>query len=699
MSNDLWRWADPNGQQRSVRLDELRAALASGLIAPNTPIWKPGWRAWQAANEVPELTTSALSAQNGVVPNIPPPPLAVLAVQHEFEAKSGSTSFVPPNQPEEPPPPPPYVPVAAKSQPEPLSPARPAAPGPVSLPTTIGLAAPARPAAPAAAAPVPVSLPTTIGLPPPPEVLAMVAAKKAAPPVPGASQPPPVPAKNPMIEELSGSMLLDEHGSSGALPAAAPFDVNSSGLTSGVDALLGAVQPVEHSPSFTSGEDDVAGLPPRRPNLTLIFDDLKEIRAGRPPKNKLLIGVIGALGFSVVILLLALIVSAVRGSPSELPSASASASAAASGVASAPPPSRAAGVTGAASATSAVTPPESKAAAREPSVSFGACAVAGESKVVSPKAMVASGIEAFPTASGVALAFASQAREGTVLTLDPSSLATSATARTKAGGDIRRVSPNLSNAKITAIADFDKKGDKIAGRRTVATTPPVDVGVADNAIVWVSHNQSSWAKLFLLDGEGPVEALRAIPLGKSPGIALAFRRGGAIYFGIAKGEGTLTPEGQLGRIAGLGQVGSPAITISGDNVVVAWSDRAGAQDPWQVRWAKASIGGSPGDAVTLALPSGGLGTQAMSPAVAGLGGGRFMITWTEGPVSSHQVRALVMNADGSASGAPLAISADGVNAGQPQAVVGPDGRGVVAFLGAKAKGFELFATPIACTAK
>ena len=66
----MWRWADPNGQQRRVRIEELRAALAGGLIAPNTPVWKPGWEAWQAAHEVPELSTSALSAANGVVPNL-----------------------------------------------------------------------------------------------------------------------------------------------------------------------------------------------------------------------------------------------------------------------------------------------------------------------------------------------------------------------------------------------------------------------------------------------------------------------------------------------------------------------------------------------------------------------------------------------------------------------------------------------------
>src|SRR5436190_18321348 len=104
MSTELWRWADPHGQQRKVRFDELRAALAEGAIAPNTPVWRPGWTNWQPAHEVPELTTSALSAANGVVPNIPPPPLAMVAVQHEYEAKSIAPTA--PVMDEEPPPPP-----------------------------------------------------------------------------------------------------------------------------------------------------------------------------------------------------------------------------------------------------------------------------------------------------------------------------------------------------------------------------------------------------------------------------------------------------------------------------------------------------------------------------------------------------------------------------------------------------------------
>ena len=109
-----WRWADPSGQQRLVRTDELRAALASGLIAPNTPVWRSGWKEWKPAHEVPELTTSALSAANGVVPNIPPPPMAMVAVQRAYE---GEPKADPSKKHSEPPPPPTYVPAPTRPQP------------------------------------------------------------------------------------------------------------------------------------------------------------------------------------------------------------------------------------------------------------------------------------------------------------------------------------------------------------------------------------------------------------------------------------------------------------------------------------------------------------------------------------------------------------------------------------------------------
>jgi hypothetical protein len=324
--------------------------------------------------------------------------------------------------------------------------------------------------------------------------------------------------------------------------------------------------------------------------------------------------------------------------------------------------------------------------------------MAGEAHVVSPRAFVQSGVEAVSVPGAIALGFAVDPRNGIAVTVDPASIGITTTVKGRAlGGDARRMSPVLERGKLTLVPGVDKKGDKLQGRRVVGTSPSLDLGIAEGSLVWAPHDQNSYAKLFPLDGDGPVEAIRAVPL-PSKGIAVAFRRGNAIYVGAAKGDAVLTAEGALSRIAGLGQVGSPSITTSGDSIIVAWSDRATAQDPWQVRWTKLTVGGAPDAPKQLALPEGGLGAQAMSPSVAGLGAGRFVVAWSEG-TPTHQVRAVTLKADGSASGAPMALSAAGVNAGQPQIAVGPDGRGVVAFLASKGKGYELHATPVACSAK
>ncbi|MDB4933106.1 MAG: Basic proline-rich protein [Labilithrix sp.] len=713
MSNDLWRWADPDGQQRRVRLDELRAALAGGLIAPNTPVWRAGWKVWQSAHEVPELTSSALSAANGVVPNIPPPPLAMLAHQHAFESKAGG-SFSPPAMPvqnnDEPPPPPHYVPLPTKATSIP-----PGAPSSGRLPS---LAPPAAGSAPSVGGVGPggpmihSSLPTTIGLPPPPEIVALANAQKAA-----AAPPPPVAhapvngghAKDPMIEELSGSMLLDD-----SQPGLAPSPRRGIGGDGGFGGHGAGGMPPPTDPVIrgddgraSMSDDDVAGLPPRRPGLTLILDDLNEMKAGRPPKNKLLVGVVAVVALSVLISLLALVVSLFRGKPSELPegttarAGSSTASGAGSGstaAATGTSKSTATAATPVPAPTPAATT-ETKPASGEPSL--GDCTMAGEAHVVSPRAFMPAGVEAVAVPGAIALGFAIDPRNGVGVTVDPASIGITTTVKARAlGGDARRMSPILEKGKLTLVPGVDKKFDKLVGRRVVATNPPIDIGIAEGALVWAPHDQNSYAKVVALEGEGMIDAIRAVPLASNNarGIAFTFRRGNAVYVGVAKGDSVLNVEGPLSRIPGLGQVGSPAIATSGDTILVAWSDRATAQEPWQVRWTKLAPGGAPDAPKQMAIPDGGLGTQAMSPSMAGLGAGRFVMAWSEG-TPTHQVRAMTMNADGSPSGTPMALSAAGVNAGQPQVAIGPDGRGVVGFLAAKGKAAEIHATPVACSTK
>ncbi len=658
MSSDLWRWADPNGQQRIVRLDELRAALAGGHVAPNAPVWRSGWVAWQSANEVPELQSSALSAANGVVPNIPPPPLAMVAVQQAFEA-TGEEAFAlgapadhrqgddaPP-----PPPPPNYVPDPVKPSPPTVPPSsrRGAnAPGGEHTPRPPVLQMPS-------------SLPTTVGLPPPPELLAAVQARAAsARPSASSREAPRTPASVPSDLPPLGPVVCDEESR----------DVSRESIPSD------------------------RGLP-----WAAILDDVNAVRAGRAPKNRIRLGVLAFLALMAFIALLALVVGALRGKPSELSTAEpplrspaiapAPLASGSGGSAPAEPASTARAPTG----VVAVPEPQSK-----PDATLGDCVLAGEGRVVARRVFLPAGVEV--AAPGpFALGFATDPQNGVAITVDAATLSVTSTVKARAvGGPALRTSPLFDKGKLLAVPDVEKKDDKIRVRRVVATIPAIDVGVAENSIVWAPHGRSAYSKLFAIEGEGAIEALRAVPLAAGGGIALAFRRGNAVFVGVAKGREGLVAEGALARLPGLGQVGSPSVTTSGDTIVAAWSDRATANDPWQVRWTKLKPAEVPDPPHTFSLPQGGLGSQAMSPSVAGLGDGRFVIAWSEG-TSSHQVRAQSVDANGLPSGAVLTLSAPGINAGQPQVAVGSGGRGVVAFLAANGKAYELVASPVSCAAK
>jgi hypothetical protein len=698
MSSDLWRWADPEGQQRTVRIDELRAALAGGLIAPNTPVWREGWSGWKAAFEVPELTSASIGGANGVVLNIPPPPLAMVAVQQAYESLAPP---VPPEKSEEPPPPPRYVPVPTKGSVPPTLAAPPAsrpAPTPPQFKTVIsgtpGIAAP-KPAATLQSAAVPMAagpatermdaknLPTTVGIPSP---LGTAGASVAARP-----PPPPVPAA-----EISASELQDV--STDPLP-----DDRSTAPRANGTLLSGAVPPEE--PMMAGGGHAPYGspsLPPPPPTIfTPFIDDINELRQGRVPQNKGRLIAMAGVGVGLFVLLIIGIASMFGGSSKadakgDAGTSPSSSRALAEAAGTTAPPTTPA-TTGAAAVTAPPSRREEPAAGAR---ALGDCTVASEEKTIAPKAVITSGIDAQAMNGGIALGFASAAREGVATMLDLTTLSPTTTVRTRAvGGDARHVVPMMAGGKLAAIVDADRKGDRLVSRRTVATSTLIDVGVADGAIVWTPHGQSSIAKLFPVEGDGAVEALRAIALTERKGVALSFRLGNAIHFGTVRGDSVLEPDGSLSTVAGLGQVGAPVIISSGDRVVVAWADRPGAQDDWQIRWTSVKAGAVNEEAHLFAIPDGGLGSQAMSPSLASLGGGRFLLAWTEGPVASHQVRAITFNADGSPSGSALTISANGVNAGQPTAVVGPDGHGAVAFLAAKGKNTEVHATAINCPPK
>lgn len=861
-NDDEWRWADPAGQQRLVRTDELRAALTSGAIPSNAPVWQVGWDGWKSAGDVPELQNGAVATVNG--PNVPPPPLFVVAAQSEFEGGAKVRKVA-----AEPPPPPRYVPVAKatppaasapvavkpaaapapakiepvmvvakpaqpspspapkrveatkvepkrsnpppvpkrvdpkpgpkKSIPPPVPkraasqrpPPMPASPGaePRSIPTMFGIPAlpnpamltpspdatdenwslpdeepkppsrpPARPTLPIFPAPPPMTelppsevkaavlahhdekvatrpaaenkYPTLIqfgGAPdaeahppsesapivvPPPEPSQITGAVTRPPPwgegavgmndIPKQGHAPHIAPEN--VEELSGSMILPDD----PRPSVRPMELSSSdlaseanmvavkpaplvaaerrggtmqtlvGMTSPAQAILAAKSDVAAPvalPSANASSDPAPHVPVAAPSGARAFD-LRELARTRPPW---FLAAGGAFASLILLGLVGIVVKIASGGSSTVPDPTMTSQTTTAPTATAPP-----------TATASVVAPPPVA-----SVGPATCSLAGSAKTLAPHAQVGSGIEVRAVSGSVALGFATGPKEGVVQFVDPTTFASSASATVHSSDTIRRVVGLKGKA---GTADADRKGDALQGRRTVVGDPLIDLGADGSGLVWAPHGTDKGISLWPLGGTGNVEALRA-ERAADGNAYVAFRQGASVYFG-AFGGSPPAPLGSLAKVDGLGpQVGSPAIAVSADHAFVVWSDRASAQDPWGLRYVVFAAGKEPTTAKTFALPPGGLGEQAMSPGVSALPGDQFLLLWTEGPTASHQVRALVFGADGQPHGSPLTVSADGVNAGQGQAAFLEGGRGLVAFLGASGKNFEVVATPISCVSK
>jgi hypothetical protein len=86
-----------------------------------------------------------------------------------------------------------------------------------------------------------------------------------------------------------------------------------------------------------------------------------------------------------------------------------------------------------------------------------------------------------------------------------------------------------------------------------------------------------------------------------------------------------------------------------------------------------------------------------SPALAGFSGERFLLTWVDGNAEGHALRGQAVAGWGSPVGQVLDLSPADVSViGHPSVALGPDGRGIVAFLASSEVGFDVRATPVAC---
>jgi hypothetical protein len=597
--------------------------------------------------------------------------------------------------------------------------------------------APSAPAAASPSRPAPAAHRALLGIPKlPPSTPAPNLAHLFAPPAPPRETSETLPAR-----ETSGTLPppnLHSHAST-APPAteapppsasAATIVMNLQDVPSTSDVSL----PSEPTPDATQpmppvqGDVEITALP-RPPWVAAAlaikreFGNLKSALAtgseSQPAAPKWLLPVVAAGGVAVCIGFVALAVSLLRGSPNQSdaradPSSAAgmqdelrraaatmaTPSVAAPSAAAAPipmPSSSAAPIVAPVVPTPVAAPP-----APEPSaeVSSAPCTVAGIPRVVAPSAIVQPGVEVRTLGNDIAIGFAPNEHLATALRLDAASASVSATIDAQSADAIGRVVP-IGSAKgaLSLAVDADRPSDSVQGRRTIPLDPPMQIGASGGNLVWAHPGGPVAGTLWPIEGDGPVDAARgaAVLADDASTIALAVRHAGAIWIGAATGHDVLSPLGALARLNGSSStVGSPAVAINDGVVLAAWADRASSSDPWHLQWVRFKAGEAPGDPTTFVPPAGGKGTQAMSPSVTAVPGGRFLLVWTEGTATRHDVRALTLSQDAQPLGKPLVIASKYANAGQGQASLNAARQGLVAFLESTPTGFQVAATPIRC---
>jgi hypothetical protein len=72
LSGPDWRFTDDQGSEHTVSTEELRTRLASGKLAPSTPVFREGMKEPAPAFTVPELSSAAIAAARSTRASVPP---------------------------------------------------------------------------------------------------------------------------------------------------------------------------------------------------------------------------------------------------------------------------------------------------------------------------------------------------------------------------------------------------------------------------------------------------------------------------------------------------------------------------------------------------------------------------------------------------------------------------------------------------
>ncbi len=708
-----WRWVDVDGAQKPIDEWELISSLSTGALPAYTLVWRAGWARWLPACQVAELATAVPTDQRetAIEPELDStctePPEPPLDKYEKYRTREAASQLLGSHRP----------PATAAVPPPPPASGSPAGRNVIAAASLVGKAAAGSAAPPPPPPPVRRPMPTLIDQPAAPASMTLRP--------PGAVPPPPrgVPAR-PRISSIPEAPKRT--GLNTPIPEIAILDAHAEDEFD-PDTEVEPEADTEVAP--TAKDETPAGSASKVADLARTLESATPVKS---PERK-----DGAQASSTEA------PTAPRASPGPLappgsealPSWSAELDTASGPAAGAAPP-----------ASPAPTPPAAAPVPVAPAstaqrfpvalVALGTLALALGVVVIVLLATRNNNLTPLRTAgSGSALAAASSAPRVSCTLVQPARQLASSILRSippyiasTPGGS--RVAVGVAASQTSALGllvDPDTLSVARAFARNsskpllgvVPTTASGKIGFAvtrtDAPLAyarWVDHrpifmlgmSDSGFARVVgsgqpeLIWPGGAKDRITEIRIATTPNgdHAVAFRRGGQsgqVLVGWLGAGGER--KSALSPVSGGRFLGTPMVAGNGKGILVAFAARDSRQDHWGVRLAAAQNGELPARAQDFAIPPGGPGIEAISPAAAGLEGGRWLLQWTEGSTGEHDVRLQVLGSDLAPMGDAITVSPKEANAGQ--GVVWVRGRKAISlFLVSKGKRLELWGAALTC---
>jgi hypothetical protein len=301
-------------------------------------------------------------------------------------------------------------------------------------------------------------------------------------------------------------------------------------------------------------------------------------------------------------------------------------------------------------------------------------------------------IAPIPGSGRLAVGFAQSETYAVGVTIDPRSLDRDQVFREFRREKLVSVVPASQSGKLRF--EIARAGHPLSNARTIDAPTPFVIGATPFSIARLGKTAEPEPIWPVADAEQSTLA-RVVPV-PGTGFAVALRRGGKdgpVAVGLLDATGGKRSE--LIDVKSEGTVGTPALATDDASLLVTFAARNGSA-PWEIAAGLSRVDEGPRKSVRLRLRDGGPGGDRMSPSAGALGGGRWLVQWTEGSAGNRMARAEVVGADLAPLTEAVNLSPDGANAGQGVVWTSGDAATILFFVRNAKNNNELWGVSLEC---